>query len=118
MDKDIREEILVEGMCGQESVNSLFRHITDRLFTGLAAAHRDHAPTCGRERRAHLRDEGIVIVGHQKSAPDSRGIWVGPSEKGLRMPVRITEVDETDERTRSKHPAVSVPAATLSLPGW
>ncbi|QSE72592.1 restriction endonuclease (plasmid) [Rhodococcus sp. PSBB049] len=104
MDHKTREKILIPGSSGQQRVNALFRHVTDRLVnrqTVLAVGQQDDAPKRVRDARDDLRDEGIVIIGHQTPYPaicDALGL-VHP-HKGSWMSVRVTEVDDSDVRPK------------------
>ena len=65
---EIRERILMPASSGQRRVNDLFRNVQDRLIERavvLTVGQQDDAPKRARDARNHLRQEGIVILGHE-----------------------------------------------------
>jgi hypothetical protein len=64
----IRESILKPASSGQRRVNDLFRYVQDRLIVRaviLTVGQQDDAPKRARDARNHLREEGILILGHE-----------------------------------------------------
>lgn len=102
MDDDVRGRILSSKLSGQRRVNQLFREIQGQIVgrqTVLTVAQQDDAPKRARDARGHLRDDGIVILGHQDAHPKiAAALGLPVPVKGEWIAVRIVPVTETDAR--------------------
>lgn len=102
MESDVRARILSPRLSGQKRVDQLFREVQRQIVgrqTVLTVAQQDDAPKRVRDARIPLREEGIVILGHQDAHPriaDALGLPV--PVKGEWIAVRVIRVSETDPR--------------------
>lgn len=103
---DERNRIFANTVSGQARVNELFRTVQTTIIgrrTVLTVAQQDDAPKRARDARIHLRDEGIVILGHQKShgrvAADLR---LPEPQRGEWMSLRVVRVLGSDSRASSE----------------
>ncbi|WP_439674049.1 NaeI family type II restriction endonuclease [Embleya sp. MST-111070] len=84
-----RDLILADHLSGQKRVNELFRHVRDRIIPRepmATVAHQTDPAKRVRDARRHLRNDGIIILGHQKKHPDiarelqlpvpAKGSWI------------------------------------------
>jgi hypothetical protein len=63
-----RAKILRPRSSGQGRVNDLFRYVRNRLLERqvvLTAGQQDDAPKRARDARIHLREDGIIVLGHE-----------------------------------------------------
>ena len=102
LDPDARGRILSPDLSGQKRVNQLFREVQGQIVgreTVLTVAQQDDAPKRARDARIPLRQEGIVILGHQDAHPTiAAALELPVPVKGEWIAVRITPVSETDSR--------------------
>ncbi|TDD59341.1 restriction endonuclease [Kribbella antibiotica] len=66
---DARSRIFAFPKSGQKRVDQLFREVQGRIVgrqTVLTVAQQDDAPKRARDARLRLRDEGVIVLGHQK----------------------------------------------------
>lgn len=102
LDPDVRGRILSPDLSGQKRVDQLFREVQGQIVgreTVLTVAQQDDAPKRARDARIPLREEGIVILGHQDAHPMIAAALKLPAPvKGEWIAVRITPVSETDSR--------------------
>ncbi|WP_433166362.1 NaeI family type II restriction endonuclease [Kribbella sp. CA-247076] len=69
---EVRARIFAFPTSGQKRVNQLFREVQGRLVgrqTVLTVAQQDDAPKRARDARLQLRDEGVIVLGHQDMHP-------------------------------------------------
>lgn len=125
LDPEVRGRILSPELSGQKRVDQLFREIQGQIIsrqTVLTVAQQEDAPKRARDARIPLREEGIVILGHQDAHPTIAAALELPSPvKGEWIAVRITQVSESDDRpfvimhgqrwarARDGEPVVAVP---------
>ncbi|ANQ73284.1 restriction endonuclease [Rhodococcus erythropolis] len=104
LDADTRDKILTPKSSGQGRLNELFRHITMRLVNRqvvLAVGQQDDAPKRVRDSRIALRDDGFIIVGHQRPYTQiAHALDLTLPAKGSWMSVRVTPVEHSDERAK------------------
>ena len=102
LDPDTRGRILSPDLSGQKRVNQLFREVQEQIVgreTVLTVAQQDDAPKRVRDARIPLREEGIVILGHQDAHPTiAAALELPVPVKGEWIAARITPVSETDKR--------------------
>ncbi|MGH3726505.1 MAG: NaeI family type II restriction endonuclease [Mycobacterium sp.] len=102
MDPDARKRILSSELSGQGRVNQLFREVRDQIVgrqTVLTVGQQDDAPKRVRDARNALRDQGIVILGHQDAHPTiASALGLTVPVKGEWIATRIVPVSETDDR--------------------
>ena len=97
-----RDRILGNGRSGQARVNELFRTVQCRIInrrTVLTVAQQDDAPKRARDARIHLRDEGILVLGHQarhRAAAIDLGLPI--PQRGEWVSVRVVRVKDSDPR--------------------
>ena len=126
LNPDARGRILSPKLSGQKRVDQLFREAQGQIVgreTVLTVAQQDDAPKRARDARIPLREEGIVIIGHQgahKTIAEELDLPV--PVKGEWLAVRIIPVSETDSRpfvtmhgerwarAHDDEPVVAVPA--------
>lgn len=112
-----RERIFSNSGSGQARVNELFRTVQATTIgrrTVLTVAQQDDALKRVRDARIHLRDEGFLILGHQKShrriaadlnlAAPQRGEWVS---------IRVVRANRPGTRRTSE---IAGSAWALALP--
>lgn len=103
MDPEARKRILSPALRhGQQRVNQLFQEVQERIVsrpTVLTVGQQDDAPKRVRDARNALRDQGIVILGHQQAHPTiASALGLTVPVKGEWIAVRIVPVSETDSR--------------------
>ncbi|MFI7067880.1 NaeI family type II restriction endonuclease [Kribbella sp. NPDC050124] len=82
---DVRARIFSFTTSGQRRVNQLFREVQGRIVgrqTVLTVAQQDDAPKRARDARLQLRDDGVIVLGHQGVHPRIA------SALGLMVPVK------------------------------
>lgn len=98
---EVRSRILT-GTSGQKRVDHLFRETQDRIIgrqTVLTVAQQDDAPKRARDARIHLRQDGILVLGHQESHPEvARRLQLPVPVKGEWIATRVVPIDETERR--------------------
>ncbi|MEU2378188.1 NaeI family type II restriction endonuclease [Streptomyces misionensis] len=81
---------------GQARTNELFLRVQTRLInrnTVLTVARQDDSPKRVRDARSHLRDKGIIILGHQGQHPRiAYELGLPIPTKGSWVSTRITEI--------------------------
>ena len=104
-----REHILAKHLSGQGRITELFRLVRGRPVNRevvLTVARQKDGPKRVRDARNHLRPEGILILGHQKSHPKiaeafklpvpSKGTWVSCRVVAARAPGSgVVKIDDT-----------------------
>jgi hypothetical protein len=108
LDPAVRRKILPEGqaLSGQQRVNRLFREVRDRIIgrqTVLTVAQQDDAPKRVRDARKDegLREDGIVVLGHQGAHPDiARALDLPVPVKGEWLSTRLVPVSPDDARPK------------------
>ncbi|MCD2441441.1 hypothetical protein LQ757_04020 [Agromyces sp. SYSU K20354] len=89
---------------GQDRVNQLFREVQEQIVgrqTVLTVAQQDDAPKRARDARIHLRSEGILILGHERShARVAAALGMPTPSKGEWIAVRVTPVAADSPRAR------------------
>jgi hypothetical protein len=102
MDSSVRARILSPKLSGQKRVDQLFREVQGQIVgrqTVLTVAQQEDAPKRVRDARIPLRQEGIVILGHQDAHPKiATELGLPPPAKGEWIAVRIAPVSDTDTR--------------------
>jgi hypothetical protein len=102
LNPDARGRILSPKLSGQKRVDQLFREVQGQIVgreTVLTVAQQDDAPKRARDARIPLREEGIVILGHQDAHPTiAAAVEVPVPVKGEWIAVRIISVSEADTR--------------------
>lgn len=102
LDPDVRGRILSPALSGQKRVDQLFREIQGQIIgrqTVLTVAQQEDAPKRARDARIPLREEGIVILGHQDAHPTiAAALELPVPVKGEWIAVCITPVSESDDR--------------------
>lgn len=102
MDPEVRGRILSPKLSGQKRVDQLFREVQGQIIgrqTVLTVAQQDDAPKRARDARIPLREEGIVILGHQDAHPKiATSLGLPVPVKGEWIAVRIVPMTETDTR--------------------
>lgn len=102
LDPNVRARILSPKPSGQKRVNQLFRELQGQIVgrqTVLTVAQQDDAPKRVRDARIPLRQEGIVVLGHQDAHPKiAASLELPVPVKGEWIAVRITPVSESDTR--------------------
>jgi hypothetical protein len=104
LDGAARDRIFSDASSGQKRIDQLFRETQGRIVgrrTVLTVGQQDDAPKRARDARNSLRDEGILVLGHQESHPsvaDALGIPV--PVKGEWISVRVVPVNSEDPRPR------------------
>ncbi|WP_151476501.1 NaeI family type II restriction endonuclease [Streptomyces albicerus] len=100
-----RDAIFKAGTSGQARTNELFRRVQVRLVnrnTVLTVARQDDSLKRVRDARHHLRNEGIMILGHQKQHPHiARALGLRVPEKGSWIAIRVACVDSLDSARKS-----------------
>jgi hypothetical protein len=98
---DARSRIFADTRSGQKRVNQLFREVQQRIVgrqTILTVAQQDDAPKRARDARIQLRDEGIVVLGHQDMHPKiAQALSLPVPVKGEWIAARLKRVSSTDE---------------------
>jgi hypothetical protein len=99
---DARAHILSPDLSGQKRVNQLFREVRGQIVgreTVLTVAQQDDAPKRVRDARIPLRDEGIVILGHQDAHPTiAAALELSVPVKGEWIATRIAPISEGESR--------------------
>lgn len=102
VDSDARGRILSPKLSGQKRVDQLFREVQGQIVgrqTVLTVAQQDDAPKRVRDARKSLRNEGIVILGHQDAHPRiADALKLPVPAKGEWIAVRITPMSEAGSR--------------------
>ncbi|MYQ91239.1 restriction endonuclease [Streptomyces sp. SID4946] len=82
---------------GQARTNELFMRVQEKLInrnTVLTVARQDDSPKRVRDARSHLRNRGIIILGHQGQHPRiARDLGLPVPTKGSWVSTRITELE-------------------------
>jgi hypothetical protein len=103
LEPGVRSQILDDRLSGQKRINQLFRLVQRRLVRRevvLTVAQQDDGPKRARDARKHLQQEGILVLGHQKSHPAiAHRLGLPPPPKGSWVSVRVV-------RARSDLPGV------------
>jgi hypothetical protein len=90
---DLREKILSPGSTGQGRINDLFRHVRDRLVNRavvLTVGQQDDAPKRVRDARERLRDDGIIVLGHEfPHRRIARALGLQEASKGSWISTRV-----------------------------
>ncbi|CAL9498417.1 Type-2 restriction enzyme NaeI [Streptomyces sp. enrichment culture] len=109
LDAEARERILTASLprrasSGQQRLNQLFREVPDRIIsrqTVLTVGQQDDSPKRARDARKHLRPEGTVVLGHQKSHPHiARALGLPIPIKGEWISTRLVPVSSGDDRPK------------------
>lgn len=91
-----RDRILSDRS-GQKRVNELFRELQGELLgrhTVLTVGQQEDAPKRARDARIALRNDGIAILGHEKShRAIAKGLGLPEPVKGEWVSVHLTRVD-------------------------
>lgn len=107
MRPESRSRILSASNSGQSRVDLLFREVQNTIVgrqTVVTVAQQDDAPKRARDSRVRLRDQGILVLGHQESHPVvARALGLPVPVKGEWVSVRVVPVSATDDR-----PSVSI----------
>jgi Restriction endonuclease NaeI len=102
LNSEVRGRILSSMLSGQKRVDQLFREVQGQIVgrqTVLTVAQQDDAPKRVRDARKSLREEGIIILGHQAAHPlIATALGLTLPVKGEWIAVRITPVSHTDAR--------------------
>lgn len=104
LDTDTRSAILDYRLSGQRRVNELFRRVQGRLVRRevvLTVAQQGDGPKRVRDARRQLREEGILVLGHQNDHPriaESLGLPVPP--KGSWVSCRVREAEPGSDGVR------------------
>ena len=89
-------------LSGQKRVDQLFREVQGQIVgrqTVLTVAQQDDAPKRVRDARIPLREQGILILGHQDAHPTiAAALELPVPVKGEWIAARITQVLESDPR--------------------
>ncbi|MFF7250192.1 NaeI family type II restriction endonuclease [Embleya sp. NPDC008237] len=97
-----RDLILADRVSGQRRINELFRHVRDRIIPRepvATIAHQTDPAKRVRDARRHLRDEGIIILGHQREHPGiARELRLPVPAKGSWISTRIVPARPDDPR--------------------
>ncbi|MFI1577604.1 NaeI family type II restriction endonuclease [Embleya sp. NPDC020630] len=97
-----RELILARHLSGQKRINELFRHVRDRIIPRepmATVAHQTDPAKRVRDARRHLRNDGIIILGHQKEHPDiARELQLPVPAKGSWISTRVVPARPDDTR--------------------
>lgn len=100
LDPRTREQILAVGASGQQRVNELFRHVRERVVRRevvLTVARQHDGPKRVRDARAHCREDGIVVLGHQNEHPRiARELGLEAPPKGSWISVRLVPDEDGD----------------------
>ncbi|MEU9782483.1 NaeI family type II restriction endonuclease [Streptomyces phaeochromogenes] len=100
-----RKAIFGAGSSGQARTNELFRRVQGRLVnrnTVLTVARQDDSLKRVRDARHHLRNEGIMILGHQKQHPHiARALDLRVPDKGSWIAIRVARAEEFGPTRRS-----------------
>lgn len=99
-----RARVFADAVSGQARVNALFVEIQRKLVRRaivLTVAQQDDAPKRVRDARIKLRDQGVIILGHQDSHPAIAGhLGVEVPEKGEWISLRLAPVEAQDRRPK------------------
>lgn len=99
---DARTRIFSNPRSGQARVNQMFREVQGVAVgrqTVLTVAQQDDAPKRARDARKHLRDEGILILGHQRPhAAVAYGLGLPVPVRGEWVATRVVPVDAPQSR--------------------
>ncbi|MEB3021485.1 NaeI family type II restriction endonuclease [[Mycobacterium] crassicus] len=102
LNADARGRVFSFPSSGQKRVDQLFREVQGQIVgrqTVLTVGQQDDAPKRVRDARLHLRQEGIVVLGHQDSHPTvATSLGLPVPVKGEWIAVRLAPVSETDGR--------------------
>ena len=102
MDPAARDRIFSFPRSGQARVNQLFREIQESIVSRqmvLTVAQQDDAPKRARDARLKLREEGLLVLGHQESHPHiAKALQLPVPVKGEWIATRVVPVVETDSR--------------------
>lgn len=89
----IRDAIFLTSASRQQRVNQLFRQVQERIVRRevlLAVAQQEDPPKRARDARIMLRDEGILILGHQNAHPRiAQELGLPVPRKGEWISVRV-----------------------------
>ncbi|RRQ79549.1 restriction endonuclease [Streptomyces griseofuscus] len=92
---------------GQARTNELFLRVQEKLInrnTVLTVARQDDSPKRVRDARSHLRNRGIIILGHQGQHPRiARDLGLPVPTKGSWVSTRITELEASSPGRESTH---------------
>ncbi|MDT0180215.1 NaeI family type II restriction endonuclease [Microbacterium sp. ARD31] len=101
-----RDRIFANADSGQARVNELFRTVPTTVIgrrTVLTVAQQDDAPKRARDARIQLRDEGILILGHQKShGRIAADLHLPAPQRGEWMSIRVARVRGAESRASSE----------------
>jgi hypothetical protein len=101
-----RDKILRPKSSGQGRVNDLFRYVQGRLIERqvvLTAGQQDDAPKRARDARKHLRKDGIIVLGHEKSHQRMAGSLGLPGpHKGSWISTRVAPVADTADTNEGR----------------
>lgn len=102
MDAAARNRIFAFPRSGQARVDQLFREVRDSIVgrqVVLTVAQQDDAPKRARDARLRLRDEGLLVLGHQESHPHvAKALQLPVPVKGEWVATRVVPVEATDSR--------------------
>lgn len=102
MDPVARDRIFSFPRSGQARVDQLFREVRDSIVgrqVVLTVAQQDDAPKRARDARLSLRDEGLLVLGHQESHPQvAKALQLPVPVKGEWIATRVVPVEATDSR--------------------
>jgi hypothetical protein len=97
-----RDLILADHLSGQKRINELFRHVRDRIIPRepmATVAHQTDPAKRVRDARRHLRDDGIIVLGHQGKHPDiAHGLQLSVPTKGSWISTRVVPARPDDPR--------------------
>lgn len=110
---DVRNLILADRVSGQKRINELFRHVRDRVIPRepvATVAHQTDPAKRVRDARRHLRDEGIIILGHQGAHPRvARDLQLPTPTKGSWISTRVVP-----ERPHDTRPTTTIDGTTYA----
>lgn len=102
LDSEVRGRILSPELSGQKRVERLFREVQEQIVgrqTVLTVAQQDDAPKRVRDARKTLRENGILVLGHQDAHPTiAAALGLPVPVKGEWIAVRITPDSGSDDR--------------------
>ncbi len=123
---ETRSAILDYGSSGQQRVNQLFRRVHNKVVRRevvLTVAQQQDPPKRVRDARKALRQEGILVLGHQGSHPGiAEGLELDVPRKGSWIATRVVRADPDgtdsvvigDERWRRAAPGDPVCAGPIN----
>lgn len=102
MEPAARARIFSFPLSGQARVDQLFREAQESIVSRqmvLTVAQQDDAPKRARDARLNLRQEGLLVLGHQDSHPHvAKALQLPVPVKGEWIAARVVPVEATDTR--------------------